>query len=598
MNSPAPTVSIVVAVYNVRDYIGEAIASLQAQSFGDFEALVIDDGSTDGSGAVARGAWGDDPRFRLIQQENRGLSGARNVGLAEARGEFVAFLDGDDAYVPATLEALLGALRREGTDWAASAITLTYPDGSDVVHAAIHGAEVVSAPQTFNLSDATLASRIFPSAWNKLYRRSVWADLRFPEGSWFEDHEAFWAFAAISPRLAYVPQPLYRHRRDRAGQITGTDSDRVFEQFAVLDRLRRMILAGGFRNADAGFAQLATRLIHERALVVMNRARRARFLAATNTHFATWGMAYTPGNDPSISRGLGQALAGRVPVSVVVVADPAKPEALRACLEALGAQSMADFQLVVLATPDVEVPAQLDCGHAISRDIAALTGASVVIYGPGEKPLPDGLRWLVNTLEISGAPLAFGGFQRSETGYHDGWTNNRVADVALQTLPALGAQISLRPEQALRLYPMLSNRILRPHLLPDLQALVGAGFDLCAAQSVTLTSAIEAGVASYTRLPVASVPQTPERRGSLTSLANWARHLPDIAGPPLPDGWRGTLFLRLARLTLGANAGIWAWLKVLGIAWGKGLARSTQGAAPDPETPRWVRAVCLVSRKP
>ena len=81
-----PSISVIVPVYNVHAHVGAAIASLRAQTWGDFEALVIDDGSTDGSGELARAAIGDDPRFRLITQANRGLSGARNTGLDAAIG--------------------------------------------------------------------------------------------------------------------------------------------------------------------------------------------------------------------------------------------------------------------------------------------------------------------------------------------------------------------------------------------------------------------------------------------------------------------------------------------------------------------------------
>lgn len=595
-----PLITVIVAVFNVRAHVVEAIASLQAQSFADFEALVVDDGSTDGSGEAARVAWADDPRFQLITQDNRGLSGARNAGLARARGQFLAFLDGDDAYAPEFLASLLAAIQRDGTDWAACGIDLSYPDGTVESHTAIHGVEAAGAPRCLDLTDARAVAQVFPSAWNKLYRRRAWGGLQFPEGSWFEDHEAFWAFAAASPRLAYVPEPLYRHRRDRAGQITGTDSDRVFEQFPVLARLRPLILEGGFHHRLEAFQHLATRLVHERALVVRNRARRARFLEATNHHFKAWGISYSPGDDLTISRGLGLALAGRVPVSVIVVADPANPDALTRCFAALERQSMADFQLLVLG--GAEGPAHLDSGQTVEwvpRDQASsltdrITGASVVIYGPGERPVADTLRWLVNAIEGGTAPLVFGGFNIARFGYHDGWTDNRVAGCDLAALASLGAELALGPEPALRLYPMLGNRILRPSLLGKDPDLFAGDVDLCAVQGFVLASALAAGKAGYMRLPVAEVVEAPLCDRPLMQMADWARDLPEVR--PLPRGWRGTLFLRVARLQIGPQARVWPWLRVVAVAWIKGLAGAQQGAAPDPETPRWVRALCPVLR--
>ena len=94
MNTPA--VSIIVPVFDVEDHVAAAIASLRDQSFADFEAIVVDDGSTDASADRAAAAIGDDPRFTLIRQANRGLSGARNTGLARVRAPVVGFLDSDD----------------------------------------------------------------------------------------------------------------------------------------------------------------------------------------------------------------------------------------------------------------------------------------------------------------------------------------------------------------------------------------------------------------------------------------------------------------------------------------------------------------------
>ncbi len=209
------------------------------------------------------------------------------------------------------------AIRREGTDWAACAILLIYPDGAEISHPAMH------APSTpvprLDLRDACTAVRVFPSAWNKLYRRAVLDGLRYREGSWFEDHEVFWALARRAPALAWVDQPLYRHRRNRPGQITGTDSDRVFDQLAVLERLHPLIVQGGFDHAQEGFARLATRLVHERALVLREPARRARFLHEAQALFDRLALRWSAGWDPEISRALPIEMAGDVAVSLVLL---------------------------------------------------------------------------------------------------------------------------------------------------------------------------------------------------------------------------------------------------------------------------------------
>jgi hypothetical protein len=95
-------VSVILPVYGVEKYIAEAVRSVLAQTFSDFELLIIDDGSPDRSIEICQQFT--DPRIRIIQQQNRGLSGARNTGIRNAVGEYLAFLDGDDLWMPEKLE--------------------------------------------------------------------------------------------------------------------------------------------------------------------------------------------------------------------------------------------------------------------------------------------------------------------------------------------------------------------------------------------------------------------------------------------------------------------------------------------------------------
>ncbi len=95
-------VSVILPIYGVEKYIAEAVRSVLAQTFSDFELLIIDDGSPDRSVEICQQFT--DPRIRIIQQKNRGLSGARNTGIRHAQGEYLAFLDGDDLWAPEKLE--------------------------------------------------------------------------------------------------------------------------------------------------------------------------------------------------------------------------------------------------------------------------------------------------------------------------------------------------------------------------------------------------------------------------------------------------------------------------------------------------------------
>ena len=110
---PDPEISVVIPTYNRWPLLKEAIESVRAQTYQDFEIIVIDDGSTDGTGERVLAAYADDPRVRYFHQPNRGPSAARNIGIAQARGHLLALLDSDDAWLPTKLERQLEILRTD-----------------------------------------------------------------------------------------------------------------------------------------------------------------------------------------------------------------------------------------------------------------------------------------------------------------------------------------------------------------------------------------------------------------------------------------------------------------------------------------------------
>jgi glycosyltransferase involved in cell wall biosynthesis len=137
MPSGAPKVSVVVPAFNVEAYVADCLASVRAQTLPDWECIVVDDGSVDGTAQRVRQMA--DPRIRLMPQANQGVSAARNAGLAQAAGEYVLFLDGDDRLHPQALSRLAAQLDRDAHAVAAyGTVWVIFEDGSPYPQKALH----------------------------------------------------------------------------------------------------------------------------------------------------------------------------------------------------------------------------------------------------------------------------------------------------------------------------------------------------------------------------------------------------------------------------------------------------------------------------
>lgn len=123
-------VSVVMPAYNAAAFIAEALASVQRQSFPQWELLVVDDGSTDRTPDIVRAHARHEPRIRLLRNaRGKGVSGARNTGIEQARGEFIAFLDADDIWEPEKLAAQIAVMRRTGCALSATSYRMVNEHG-------------------------------------------------------------------------------------------------------------------------------------------------------------------------------------------------------------------------------------------------------------------------------------------------------------------------------------------------------------------------------------------------------------------------------------------------------------------------------------
>lgn len=200
-----PDVSVIIPVYNKKPFVARAIRSVLAQTHGNFELLVVDDGSTDGSAGEA-GAFLADARVRVIQQANAGEGAARNRGWREARAGLCAFLDADDEFLPPHLERLIALAQRCPEAGLLGAAYLNrLPDGREVLRS-VAGVEAGLFRDYFR----TARDCGFPpvNASSVAARREILATVGgFREGLPVGADLEFWARAALRLAVAYDPRP-------------------------------------------------------------------------------------------------------------------------------------------------------------------------------------------------------------------------------------------------------------------------------------------------------------------------------------------------------------------------------------------------------
>lgn len=241
-----PEISVIVPVYKGVRFLREALGSVRAQTFADWECLCVDDGSKDGSGALLDELTADEPRFRVFHRENGGTSVARNFALSQARGRYIAFLDEDDVYHPLLLEVLRAAAKKTGADVVGCEFK-KFAEGAKPVF----GGDVPDETKWRRADRAGIREWICDyydgvpfEIWRNLYRREVVAGHAFRDGVRVEQ-DLLWHYTLL-PRVAnYVRLPWtgYGWRMNAAGGYLNPDAESLISLTAssleVLETMSR-----------------------------------------------------------------------------------------------------------------------------------------------------------------------------------------------------------------------------------------------------------------------------------------------------------------------------------------------------------------------
>jgi len=269
-----PFVTVIMPMFNVERYLASAIGSVLNQTYTHFELLIIDDGSTDGSYQIAKGF--QDHRIQIIRQENRGLAGARNTGIRHARGEYIAFLDSDDAWAPTKLAAHVAHLQDRphvGVSYAGS--RLIDDDGRPLGIFQTPKLEDVTAADVFTRNPIGNGSA-------PVIRRAVFRTIQGPYSAdgtpgWFDEHFRqsedieCWMRIALKTSWAFegVEGALTDYRINSGGL-----SANIIRQFETWARMRDIVARNhpAFAARWAGLAEaFQLRYLARRAINMRDR---------------------------------------------------------------------------------------------------------------------------------------------------------------------------------------------------------------------------------------------------------------------------------------------------------------------------------------
>lgn len=234
-------ISVIVPVYNVEKYLAESLESIAGQTYRNLEILVVDDGSTDGSGAICDEFAKRDPRFRVYHKPNGGAASARNLALREARGEYLAFVDSDDVLEADAYAFMVQELEAHRVDVVQGAFVDWYADES-VQQVILDEPRQFTAQEymeryTYDWTGGLL--------WDKLYRRKLFDGVFFEEGHIIDDE--FFTYQGImnASSIRYVPRIVY-HYRKRRSSVTISDATQkriIMDKLDYLVKRRRNVLA-------------------------------------------------------------------------------------------------------------------------------------------------------------------------------------------------------------------------------------------------------------------------------------------------------------------------------------------------------------------
>lgn len=227
-----PFISIIVPVYKTEKYVLKCLDSILAQTYKNFEVLVIDDGSPDCSGKICDQVALTDDRVKVFHLTNGGVSSARNFGLGKAEGEWICFCDSDDMLYSDALSTMIDGVK-DGIDMVLAGYDEVTVDDRTIYSAGIDIQKLISRVEAFDIYFNGRDYKFQGYIWNRMFKREIIknADIRFDESIYYKEDGLFLVqyMCAMKGRVYYTTKPVYKyviHQDSSMGQISPNISDR------------------------------------------------------------------------------------------------------------------------------------------------------------------------------------------------------------------------------------------------------------------------------------------------------------------------------------------------------------------------------------
>ena len=308
-----PLISVIVPVYKVEEYLCQCIDSILSQDYDNLEVILVDDGSPDGCGRICDEYAKKDGRVKVIHQENRGVSEARNAALNIATGEFFGFVDSDDWILPQMYSRMMSSVLMDASDICICGKTVVFPNKS-IKDPEVPDRIVLERDQALDL---LFEDRITSHLWSKLFRRELFHGILFPGQRVYEDIYVMHELFKNAKRVTWIKEDLYCYRMVETS-VTNTGSIANMTDYLSAMEVRALSSAGKTRRKMLA-PQIASACCYTKRLLAKQNTN-SKAIREADHKLRYFIGRYSKAEDLNW-KGFLQTLVVRLPLSIVKLID-------------------------------------------------------------------------------------------------------------------------------------------------------------------------------------------------------------------------------------------------------------------------------------